>query len=62
MPKQKSLLTNHLRMYVHKFGKYIFITYSYVLVNKICVIKVSTDKKFNIKQYIARDKHIMGIN
>lgn len=53
MPKQKSLLANYLRTYVYEFSEHIFITHSLVLVNKICVIKISTKKKFNINQYVA---------
>lgn len=61
MPKPKQSLACRLRAYVREFGDNIFTTDGTVLYCKICDIKVSSEKKFNVSQHIARDKHIIGL-
>jgi len=61
MPKPKQSLACRLRAYVREFGDNIFTTDGTILYCKICDIKVSGEKKFNVFHHVARDKHMMGI-
>lgn len=61
MPKPKQSLACRLRAYVSEFGDNIFTTNGTILYCKICDIKVAGEKKINVSQHVARDKHIMGL-
>ncbi|KAE9522338.1 hypothetical protein AGLY_017284 [Aphis glycines] len=51
-----------LRNFVKEFGEDIFSCDNAVLFCKVCGIKVSAEKKYNIQQHIARGKHIQQFN
>jgi hypothetical protein len=61
MPKIKQNLSNRLQTYVNLYGPKIFLIDKSVLFCKICEVKVSSDKKFNVSQHIKSDKHIKGL-
>ncbi|KAL4123362.1 hypothetical protein QTP88_015558 [Uroleucon formosanum] len=51
-----------LRNFVKEFGEDIFSCDNAVLFCKVCGVKVSAEKKYNIQQHITRDKHIQQLN
>lgn len=61
MPKTKSSVSSRLRDLVLEFGEDVFTSDGIVLFCKVCNIKVNADKKYNIQQHIAREKHVHGI-
>lgn len=50
------------RNFVKEFGEDIFSCDNAVLFCKVCGVKVSAEKKYNIQQHIARGKHIQQLN
>lgn len=60
MPKKQNL-SNWLQTCVNLYGPNIFSIDKSVLFCKICEIKVNSDKKFNVSQYIKSDNHIKGL-
>ncbi|XP_025408739.1 uncharacterized protein LOC112682378 [Sipha flava] len=51
-----------LRNFVKEFGEDIFSCDNAVLFCKVCGVKESAEKKYNIQQHIARGKHIQQLN
>ncbi|KAL4132751.1 hypothetical protein QTP88_009852 [Uroleucon formosanum] len=51
-----------LRNFVKEFGEDIFSCDNAVLFCKVCGVKVSAEKKYNIQQHITRGKHIQQLN
>jgi len=51
-----------LRNFVKEFGEDIFSCDNAVLFCKVCGVKVTAEKKYNIQRHIARGKHIQQLN
>lgn len=64
MPKEKQSLASRLNSYVSEFSECsgtVFTTDGKILYCKLCDSKVGSDRKFNVKQHIATDKHKAAI-
>jgi hypothetical protein len=57
MPKEKQSVCGRLRSYVIEFGPDTFSIVGNNLFCKICEIRKSSEKKFNVSQHISTDKH-----
>lgn len=57
MPKEKQSVCGRLRSYVIEFGPDTFSIVGNNLFCKICEIRISSEKKFNVSQHISTDKH-----
>jgi len=57
MPKDKQPLNSRLKSFVSKFGADAFPTDGKVLFCKYCVVKVGSEKRFNVTQHLNIDKH-----
>lgn len=57
MPKEKQSVCGRLRSYVTEFGSDTFSIVANSLFCKVCEIRISSEKKFNVSQHISTVKH-----
>jgi len=57
MPKEKQSVNGRLRSYVTEFGSDTFSIVANSLFCKVCEIRISSEKKFNVSQHISTVKH-----
>jgi len=56
MLKEKQSVCGRLRSYVIEFGPDTFSTVGNNLFCKVCEIRISSEKKFNVSQHVSTDK------
>lgn len=61
MPKVKQSIQVKLNQFLSQYGEKVFWTDGKILCCKLCDVRVTSEKSFNIQQHVTTEKHKRGI-